>query len=451
MPQVFQCSTCLKTLTRRFNLDNHQRAHQNIRPFSCPICTKSFTRKNDWKEHQRQTHQKDRMYPCTHCHYTTARARNLARHLLSCKAVNGGIQYQPSDGPIPIAVQVLPTAIGLEGSSILRESALSETPEDAQPETTSTPAPSSPIPSDATVNTEGAMRNDVDDTDSDSDSWDPSIICYQNPKNHHEVHAQATIAYIRATLRLDFLRFTSGLASGGVSWTYNPCWRLGFAPRQDELIRPGFNACGSRSRVDPIPSCLSRSLIVRGVEIDVIDSTYTPRIFEAGLQQPPLDLAASWDSFFEEDRQYVTGERLADVLALLYSQPLFWDDQSLLELSATPELMNEGRIVFRLCFLQHIYNTARAFDKWVTRFWESQSSKLFRTQKRYIGCTRQGHHSQVGDKCCVLFGCATPLMLTPVGDHFKLVGEAYIHGAMQGEIIKLLDAGKLKERMFEIR
>jgi hypothetical protein len=38
------------------------------------------------------------------------------------------------------------------------------------------------------------------------------------------------------------------------------------------------------------------------------------------------------------------------------------------------------------------------------------------------------------DIVAVLFGSDVPYILRPVGSHYQLVGKAYIHGIMEGEI-----------------
>lgn len=43
-----------------------------------------------------------------------------------------------------------------------------------------------------------------------------------------------------------------------------------------------------------------------------------------------------------------------------------------------------------------------------------------------------------GDRCCVIFGCSRPLIIRPVDgaeNHYRLVGECYVHGAMNREIL----------------
>ena len=72
--------------------------------------------------------------------------------------------------------------------------------------------------------------------------------------------------------------------------------------------------------------------------------------------------------------------------------------------------------------------------------------KFFRTAKGYYGLgpsiTREG------DLLCVLLGGATPFILRPSGDHYNLVGESYVHGLMDGEVIEAMERGELKRETF---
>ena len=64
--------------------------------------------------------------------------------------------------------------------------------------------------------------------------------------------------------------------------------------------------------------------------------------------------------------------------------------------------------------------------------------------------------AQVEDIICILYGCSVPVVLRPqmaVGGemYFQLVGEAYIHGMMDGEAIEATRAGRYGEQEFEIQ
>lgn len=60
------------------------------------------------------------------------------------------------------------------------------------------------------------------------------------------------------------------------------------------------------------------------------------------------------------------------------------------------------------------------------------------------------HGTLVGDKICIVFGSTVPFLLRECSEgYFKLVGECYIHGVMDGEAMKERDMGALS-RDFEI-
>ncbi|KAE9373588.1 hypothetical protein N431DRAFT_407221 [Stipitochalara longipes BDJ] len=82
----------------------------------------------------------------------------------------------------------------------------------------------------------------------------------------------------------------------------------------------------------------------------------------------------------------------------------------------------------------------RVFDDISESFRVAYSCRrLFRTKKNYLGIAAQS--LEKGDGVWVLAGAAVPLILRPAKDGgWTLVGEAYIHGIMNGEVVKL--AGK---------
>ncbi|KAF2731828.1 hypothetical protein EJ04DRAFT_514298 [Polyplosphaeria fusca] len=55
------------------------------------------------------------------------------------------------------------------------------------------------------------------------------------------------------------------------------------------------------------------------------------------------------------------------------------------------------------------------------------------------------------DLVCILFGCSVPVILRqrlggPGNSHFELLGEAYIHGKMDGEALATFDADALASK-----
>ena len=62
--------------------------------------------------------------------------------------------------------------------------------------------------------------------------------------------------------------------------------------------------------------------------------------------------------------------------------------------------------------------------------------------------------AQVGDFLCVLLGCSVPVVLSPVHRidpryGYRLVGEAYLHGMMDGEVLNLREYADCLENIYE--
>jgi hypothetical protein len=67
-----------------------------------------------------------------------------------------------------------------------------------------------------------------------------------------------------------------------------------------------------------------------------------------------------------------------------------------------------------------------------------------------IICTRFGI-PRPGDLVCLILGCAAPIVLRPVENHYKVLGEAYVPGIMYGEAIHLIREERQLMRKFELR
>lgn len=69
--------------------------------------------------------------------------------------------------------------------------------------------------------------------------------------------------------------------------------------------------------------------------------------------------------------------------------------------------------------------------------------------------TENGHYglapstAREGDYCCIILGARAPFIVRPITDlpgHYELVGEAYTHRMMEGEIVKMCDDGEFQEQ-----
>jgi hypothetical protein len=71
------------------------------------------------------------------------------------------------------------------------------------------------------------------------------------------------------------------------------------------------------------------------------------------------------------------------------------------------------------------------------------------TTQGYLGSVPNA--TEVGDVICILYGCKVPYVLRPVDGHFFLVGDAYIHGIMDGQAMGRVRDGLLEPQHFLIR
>ena len=86
-------------------------------------------------------------------------------------------------------------------------------------------------------------------------------------------------------------------------------------------------------------------------------------------------------------------------------------------------------------------NTTKISDKTQSERIPNQSTKPPQTRQSLYGLCPP--HTQQGDYVCILFGCSVPVVLRPFNtagrDKFELVGEAYVHGKMNGEAVADLE------------
>jgi hypothetical protein len=78
-----------------------------------------------------------------------------------------------------------------------------------------------------------------------------------------------------------------------------------------------------------------------------------------------------------------------------------------------------------------------------------QGRRVFATAAGYFGL---GPAAITGENifCCIFFGAIAPFILQKHGDVYRLVGEAYVHGVMDGEAIEMWKRGELEEVDIEL-
>src|SRR3569833_392495 len=89
-----------------------------------------------------------------------------------------------------------------------------------------------------------------------------------------------------------------------------------------------------------------------------------------------------------------------------------------------------------------------AFDR------SCKERRFMLTERGFVGWAPDNMYGKtqdqtlVGDKICIIYGCSVPLVVRPLRDRWRVVGEAYVQGLMHGEALALLKSGECAERIF---
>ncbi|KAE9371852.1 hypothetical protein N431DRAFT_426434 [Stipitochalara longipes BDJ] len=70
---------------------------------------------------------------------------------------------------------------------------------------------------------------------------------------------------------------------------------------------------------------------------------------------------------------------------------------------------------------------------------EGEGGCIFVTKHGYIGRSRSW--ARIGDIVCLFLGCALPMVLRPVSEHYTVVAEAWVAEIMHGEAMIALTKG----------
>lgn len=200
-------------------------------------------------------------------------------------------------------------------------------------------------------------------------------------------------------------------------------------------------------------------ITVKGIAFDVVQEVHRFQN-NSDWVKPPLGIADSWsDLFSEDDHRYVTGESLVRAFALAVVASFFsWGD-------------SKGNATEKAA--EHLYSwlfhskilTSEDWDKlagdhpamdtgnWNIYEGAAMSAGFFvhhciATARGYLGLGPP--LVQPGDVCCILWGGQVPFILRAVDEHWILIGEAYVHGVMEGQVLDFMEEEMLEERSFEI-
>ncbi|KAF2264863.1 hypothetical protein CC78DRAFT_580107 [Lojkania enalia] len=194
------------------------------------------------------------------------------------------------------------------------------------------------------------------------------------------------------------------------------------------------------------------SLIIHGVEVDTIDMYSRPLLskeFNIGHADSEGKTAIEyiWRDICQKGRfnladKYITGEEslFACMQTLGNGCVLMarWEQNPYHETPPSWWLEKEA-----------VYHTDVLGEPQTRAVSGVAKNRIFaRTEKGYY-VPRPGI-MEPGDIICVLFGGKQPFCLRPFGHVYRLVGECYVHGLMNGQAMAMMDRQELTEMAFQI-
>jgi hypothetical protein len=266
----------------------------------------------------------------------------------------------------------------------------------------------------------------------------------------------------------------SWIASRGKLPCGDPSWRLKHRLNGNPLIgsslRPNYNAHGGTPAAVkwPTENC-PKSIFVKGVLLT--------EVLQRSLRMANAIVTAESMKVLEEAHlaqdlpDYLRRTLCADRDDKGDPAPEYYKDamREIVRISAHNNIMSKSvRIhytgisidVEELLEYKHLSKLSKDFlvvvrdVVWNRRTFRSKS--LDAVGRHHIGLIPQ--NARVGDQICILYGCSVPVVLRQVtapdkSYYWKLVGDAYVHGIMNGEAIQQSSKKELQSRemVFEIR
>jgi hypothetical protein len=221
--------------------------------------------------------------------------------------------------------------------------------------------------------------------------------------------------------------------------------RMNFGDQWSKTSGWLFNAGGKQSASGPKPTLIvnGRTLITRGYIVQKIATVGNTNISES--QTPNLDhfveIFRDSSIFQGNGKAYPTGEKWATVMEGIFESDQFrdrtdtssWENLEAMDIMLQPELQSVDRKDDD--FIRGVVRMLREEDPVGMRnMARSIRGRCFAvTDKGYAGLVPT--KTKVGDTVCILRGFAVPFILREKRPYYTLIGDCYIHGMMQGEML----------------
>lgn len=225
----------------------------------------------------------------------------------------------------------------------------------------------------------------------------------------------------------------------------------------DILRRPNLLYAASRGLVQNIPETIhGNELSLQGVVVDTVCASYKLHINNGAIHFQKSNYRETLDL-----KQMMEKLERADNVSCVYAD---WAESFSRTLCAYPSEPNVRVLPYAarlaMALAQHKHATdgrqnvswnldsqTLAYGAKVDAFCQGRSFVI--TEKAYFGLAPAV--ALPGDVCCILFNVNVPFFLRPCGNgRFKLLGESYVHGIMEGQAKVMLMRGELNEETLTI-
>ncbi|KAJ9642859.1 hypothetical protein H2199_004380 [Coniosporium tulheliwenetii] len=221
-----------------------------------------------------------------------------------------------------------------------------------------------------------------------------------------------------------------GLPSWAPDWTARPYSR--------RLWPDIYSACGIRehSKVDSSPIDPSR-IHIRGGIVGTVRAV--SRSWLSASSSTLAEIAAleiEQRALVEDLEIYPTGEDIVEAYWRTLVSDAIWRDGRRMRV---PPEWAENYQVYRSCcemvHRDHLADIPTAFREQFLEYHSRAFGKLCVTHNGYIG--NAPHSTLPGDKICFFYGSRVPFVLREEGASYRIIGDCYIHGLMNGEAFEL--------------
>lgn len=99
-------------------------------------------------------------------------------------------------------------------------------------------------------------------------------------------------------------------------------------------------------------------------------------------------------------------------------------------------------------------NWVELYNEWLNSTGETRKSsfrlRMSRFSKRTVIISAKGYtglappRALSGDQICIILGCMLPVILRQFESGYRLIGDTYVHGIMQGEVMGKLEKGNVE-------